>query len=210
MKVLRTLGYPVLALTLLVASAVRVLAAPARVIVIRHAEKDEPETDNHLNERGYRRAQALVGFFLNNPAVVRFGAPVAIYATEPKDEDGSLRPIETVTPLAQDLGIRINSGFKKKEVAGMVREILAKPEYEGRTVVICWQHTGIPEIARAFGLDSAPEKWPKRTYDRAWILDFSGDHVVSFNNMAQNLLPGDSDSKNDGIAAKPEFSADSL
>src|SRR5665213_1161111 len=78
-------------------------ATPAQIVIIRHGEK--PKSGPDLDARGYQRAHALVGFFEKNPAMLRFGRPVAIYAMAPKtqvdpsDDEGSLRAIETVQPL---------------------------------------------------------------------------------------------------------------
>lgn len=97
-------------------------ATPAQIILIRHAEK--PETGNELNERGWQRANALPYFFENNPEILRFGWPVALYAMSPKDETGSVRAIQTVTPLANYLGLGIHVSFKKNDVDPLMNEIM--------------------------------------------------------------------------------------
>jgi hypothetical protein len=168
------------------------LAAPSQVILIRHGEK--PAEGNELNERGWQRARALVNYFKTDPGVTRFGPPVAIFAMAPKDEDGSLRPIQTVTPLAESLGLTINSGYKKKQIQKMVDAVMSNPRYEGKMVLICWEHKVIPEIAQAFGASTAPSEWPGGdVYDRTWVLSFAGGKVLSFADLPQHLLPGDSD-----------------
>ena len=58
------------------------MVGAGQVIVIRHGEK--PDSGNGLNSQGFARAQALVDFLLNNPAVTKFGTPAAIYAMKPK------------------------------------------------------------------------------------------------------------------------------
>ncbi|MBF0501414.1 MAG: histidine phosphatase family protein [Candidatus Riflebacteria bacterium] len=165
--------------------------APAQVIIIRHGEK--PSSGNELSDQGRQRALALVGFFRNNPAVTKFGTPMEIYAMAPKGPDGSLRAIETVTPLARDLSLTINENFQKDDISGLVADIMHKPNYKGKMVLICWEHKIIPTIPTAFGWTSGPESWPgSEVYDRAWIMNFTDDKVTSFQDLPQHLLPGDS------------------
>ena len=167
------------------------VAAPAQVVILRHGEK--PETGNELNERGWQRANALVGFFQSDPVMTRFGLPTAIYAMAPKDEGGSVRPIQTVTPLADVLKLAIHKDYKRDELAALVKEIMGKPGYAGRTVLVCWEHKVIPELVRDFGWSSGPVNWDGAVFDRAWVLRFDGDRVVGFQDLPQRLLPGDSD-----------------
>jgi len=184
----RIIAIAVLVLSGLVQAAV---AAPARVVVMRHAEK--PDSGNQLNEQGFKRAEALVGFFKTSPDMAKYGAPAAIYAMAPKGEDGTLRPIQTVTPLAGSLGLSIITAYNKKHVEEMAAEIMANPAYEGHTVVISWAHDGIPDVVRALGWVDAPDKWPGKVFDRVWILDFRDGKAVSFMDLPEHLLPGDSD-----------------
>ncbi len=172
------------------AAAPRAWAAPAQVIIIRHGEK--PDSGPDLDERGYQRAQALVGYFQNNPAVTQFGPPAAIYAMDPKREGGSMRAIETVQPLAQALGLSVNTDYTRKQIQPLVSDIMSNPAYDGKMVLICWEHSVIPDIAQAFGWTAAPRSWPGNAFDRTWILTFQGDQVVNFVDAPQNLLPGDS------------------
>jgi hypothetical protein len=165
------------------------LAMPAQVILIRHGEK--PDVGNELNAQGWRRARALPKLFTGDTPFTKFGSPVAIYAMAPKDEDGSLRPIQTVTPLSQQIGVPIRSQFKKKQISDMVNEIKITSAYDGKTVLICWEHKVIPIIAQAFDQD-APDSWGK-SFDRAWVITFTDSGTVaSFKDLPQNLLSGDS------------------
>jgi len=165
-------------------------AAPAQVILIRHAEK--PASGNELNTQGFQRAKALVGFFENTPSMTRYGTPVAIYAMAPKDQTGSVRPIQTVTPLADSLGLKINTAYKKDELTLLIGEILNTGAYDGKMVLVCWEHNMIPKIVKGFGWDGAPQSWDGSVFDRAWVLNFTDGAVVSFEDIPQRLLPGDS------------------
>lgn len=173
------------------------LAAPAQVIIIRHGEK--PENGNQLDARGVARANALPGFFQNNPIADAYGPPVAIFAMQPKnanqadgsDEIGSLRAIETVTPLARRLGEQVFDPYMKDEFPSLVQTVMAAPQFTGRTVVICWEHTVIPQMAQDFGLNGGPTNWPDSVFDVAWVLRFTNNKVTSFGLIPENVLPGD-------------------
>jgi len=195
-KTLPTFFFGALAALLL---APAVFAAPAQIILIRHAEK--PEYGNELNERGFKRAQALVKFFQTSSAVTRYGAPAAIYAAAPKDEDSSVRSVQTVTPLARALRITVSAELTRGQTHKLARAIMEDPAYEGRMVLICWQHGNIPDVIRdlaeynnsgAAVQNSLPYEWPDDAFDRVWILDLSRGKVVSFKDIPQRLLPGDS------------------
>jgi hypothetical protein len=175
------------------------LAAPAQVIFIRHAEK--PGQGAELSAQGFKRAEALVWFFQTRTEVTRYGTPAAIYAAAPKHEDSSIRSIQTVTPLARALKIDINTSFTRGQAHKIAVDIMENPEYKGRMVLVCWQHAAIVDIVRelseyvpagAAAQVSLPYEWSDTRYDRAWILDFSGNRVVSFRDIPQRLLPGDS------------------
>lgn len=174
------------ALLIAVLSIQTALAAPARVVVIRHGEK--PAQGSELNERGWQRARALVAFFKHDSRIT----PAAIYAMAAKGEDGSVRAIQTVTPLAKDLGLDIRQAFKKKDIAQLVSEIMADKTLEGRIVLVCWEHKVIPDIIKAFGWDGGPWQWHGEVYDRAWVVDLNDGRAASFKNLPQHVLPGDS------------------
>ncbi len=164
-------------------------ATPSQILMIRHAEK--PATGNDLDKAGRARAEALVGFFETDPRMLQYGTPVAIYAMAPKKNDGSMRPIETVTPLANSLGLVLIEKYTRQEYAAAAQEILNKPEYEGKMVLICWEHDVIPDFADALGVSNAPA-WPDQAFDRVWKIDYENNQVSSFQDLPQHLMPGDS------------------
>jgi broad specificity phosphatase PhoE len=166
------------------------LADPAEVILIRHAEK--PAVGNELSPRGRERAAALGPYFQTTPDVLDFKTPVAIYAQRPKSEASSVRAIQTVQPLADALRLKINETYTRDEFEGMVEEIRQKPEYQGHTVLICWEHKVIPEIVRKFAVEGAPQTWRDETYDRTWIIKFKAGEKPTFIDFPQRLMFGDS------------------
>lgn len=181
------------------AFAASAFAAPAQVVIIRHGEKQE--YGNQLSEKGFKRAEALVWFFQTQPAVTQYGTPVAVYAAAPKDEDSSIRSVQTVTPLARALNITVNTDFTRGQAHKLVKDIMESPRYTGRMVLISWQHGHIPDIVRELAEYSPygpaaqvdlPAEWPDARFDRAWIIDLYRGRIVSFKNIPQRLLPGDS------------------
>jgi hypothetical protein len=100
---------------------------PAQIIVIRHAEKPPDEEDPHLSRAGVKRAEQLVSFITTDPAMIRFGPPVAVFATQTTMRGPGQRTQETVAP------------------------------YAGKTVLICWNHEEIPSLVAALGVPEPPK-----------------------------------------------------
>ncbi|MGO9108026.1 MAG: hypothetical protein ACLP9L_02225 [Thermoguttaceae bacterium] len=158
-------------------------AKPAQVIIIRHGEK--PDQGDDLSLKGRERAAALVPFFVSGDKE----RPVAIYAQGPSNEHHSRRPMETVAPLARELKLEVKT-YHRNRYAEMVKEILARPEYDGKTVLICWHHKGIPDLATALGV-VAPPDWTSQTFDRLWIIRLKDGKAI-LQDLPQRLLYGDS------------------
>jgi hypothetical protein len=165
--------------------ATTVFATPAEVLIIRHAEKTSGT--EHLSPKGEQRAQALVELFAGS----RFPTPNVIFAASPHHADGSIRSIQTVTPLARALHLKIHQDLDTHEVKELVSTILNSAEYDGKVVLICWEHKRIPEIASEFGVSENVD-WDRLVFDRVWKLKFNQAGQVRFTDLPQNLLPGDS------------------
>ena len=105
------------------------VALPAQVIIIRHAEK--PPQGNELSLKGKERAAALVPYFTETENLITNGTPAAIYAMKAPKADSSLRPIQTVTPLADQLKIKIKDNFERDNYKKMVEEIKADSTLNG-------------------------------------------------------------------------------
>ena len=185
-------------------------AAPAQVIIIRHGEK--PPQGSELNEQGFQRAKALVKFFQTDPSVTRYGTPAAIYAMAPKNAGGSVRAIQTVMPLANALKLILNKDYTRDQTAELVKAIMENPEYEGRMVLVCWEHKVIVEIAAALAAygnsdpavqDALPSSWAGQVFDRAWVLNLTEGKVTSFQDIPQHILPGDSVVRQPDTTAQP-------
>ena len=146
------------------------------ILLIRHAEK--PESGTGLTPDGERRAQAYVNFF--NP--YHFGArPLTIDALfAAKDSEGSARPRLTVTPLSNALKLPLNTDYDGKGYDRLAKRLRAD-DYKGKTVLICWKHGEILDLAKALGVKPEdlpatarwPSEWPAEEF--RWILQIVRD-----------------------------------
>ena len=163
-------------------------AMPAQILLMRHGEK--PTVGNQLSPQGWRRAQALPTLFIR-PELRRFGLPVALYAMAPSHPGGSVRAIQTLSITSKTLNEPINTQFTKDSVAQLLMQIKSNPSFNGKFLVICWEHTVLLEIARQLGLPNPPD-WPDTQFDRMWKMNFSSQgQLIGFQNLPERLLPTD-------------------
>jgi phosphohistidine phosphatase SixA len=165
---------------------------PARVLLIRHGEKPPAEAESvELNTQGKERAEALRKLFKkSDKRSDPFPTPDFIFAT--KDSKKSHRPRETVTPLAKKLGLKINDSYANEDFAKLAHELLTDPKYAGKTVLICWHHGTMSELAAKLKASGVPNHWKDATFDRVWQIDYSSKGKTTFRDLPQRLLAGDS------------------
>ncbi len=193
-------------------------ATPDMVMIIRHGEKPGDPTDDkdggpNLSVQGAARAAALPSLFLpatkNLECVLRlksaaglagryvssavsgpsprFPTPDFLFATAHSPE--SKRPRQTVTLVSAALGLPINHdyGEKKRDIDALAK-LLRTARYAGRTVLICWHHGTIRELALALNATGATP-WSGTAFDRLWLIDYrEGSAIRQF---GQHLLFGD-------------------
>jgi hypothetical protein len=183
----------------------KLLPKAPRIMLMRHAEKPSKDdvpfgvtlqgehSKESLEVRGWQRAGALTQLFapangrLSNASLTR---PKFLYASKPLLRKGSRRPMETITPLAEKLKIKIRSGFARSELDEMLEEVFA---CKG-PVLICWQREYIPEIAaQILGKSTGvPETWPEDRFDMIWVFDLNrSTGKYRFKQVPQRLLDGD-------------------
>jgi broad specificity phosphatase PhoE len=169
-----------------------------KIMLIRHAEKpngdggpglmpDGTQNPEALTATGWTRANALVGLFAPNGAAQRppLERPASLFASGSQ----SLRPKQTLAPLAASLGLPITTFLKGQEA-----ELAAAVKAAEGPALISWQHEAIPEIAALIlgRADGVPPVWPGHRFDLIWVFDLQGDGTWTFAQAPQLLLPGDS------------------
>jgi hypothetical protein len=188
-------------------------------MIVRHGEKvgdpaDDKSGSPDLSVQGSARAVALPSLFLapqshDSCAIAqdgggfegtysaaaaapakapRFATPAFIFATQVSKH--SNRPVETITPTAIALNLPINSKHADEDYGKVANDILTNEKYAGQTVLVCWHHGKIPDLAAALGVDNPP-KWPGTVFDRVWQITFEGG-TATLANLPQQLLFGDS------------------
>jgi broad specificity phosphatase PhoE len=163
---------------------------PARVLIIRHAEKSNDALSKHLNEAGKERAAALPKLFEKSDD--RPGPfPKPDYILAARNSANSHRPVETVTPLAKALKLTVTAEIDSDDVPAFARQVFFTPKYEGKTLLISWRHGMLPELAKALGAADAPKDWKDETFDRVWDLTFDEQGKVTFRDRPMHLMPGD-------------------
>ena len=145
---------------------------PAQIILIRHADKPADPEDLHLSRAGVQRAERLVSFITTDPAMTRFGPPVAVFATRTTKDNNGQRTQETVAPLARVLKLPVQTPFLGKDYAALATLVLADPAYTGKTVLICWNHEEIPQLAAALGVTPEPPKWKASAFDQVYVISY--------------------------------------
>jgi hypothetical protein len=142
---------------------------PLTIVIIRHAEK--PTVGDNLNCQGLNRSWLL-------PAVIvkKFGVPGFSYV--PSLGSDSLtkhaRMFETITPLAAQYNLAINSKYTGKDSSGLTGDILKR----NGTVLVVWDHKSILPIVHALHINDPALKWADDDFDSIWIITFQNGAAV--------------------------------
>ena len=171
----------------------------AKIMLIRHAEKpngDGPglmpngaENPRALTLAGWKRANALVGLF-NPPDGASPKPPLAKPRSLFASGSDSLRPKQTIAPLATALNLPVRTFLKGQEP-----ELVTAVKKAEDPVLISWQHEAIPEIATLIrgSADGIPPRWPAHRFDLVWVLDLQASGAWSFTQVPELVMPGNSD-----------------
>ena len=156
----------------------KVYALPGQVIVVRHGEKDP--VSRQLTEEGQERAGALAYFLTETDYLLQFGQPYAIFASRsiPVSDRLVPRTIETIMPTAELLQLPVHTPFSGYQVNEIADLILNSKQYNGKNIVICWNHSSIHDLLNAFGYQ-APfsctfpnNKYPDCRFDLVFVMTF--------------------------------------
>ena len=180
------------------------LRRATKIMLLRHAEKpakdDVPygvtrkgeRSKESLEVRGWQRAGALANLFV--PATDHLhralATPQFLYASKFLRRKGSRRPLETITPLAEKLSLKINTDYQRFQLVSLIEDVFSRKG----VVLICWQREFIPHIASLI-VDSkkiAPREWPEHRFDMIWVFDLvRSSGTYKFRQVPQELLAGD-------------------
>lgn len=168
------------------------LTFPRTILIIRHGEKP-PEGDEsvHLSKQGEQRAAALHEMFEKSEKHPKpFPVPDDVFATAATKH--SKRPIETVKLLVDLLRLPFNKEYADDDFKKVAKDIFHSKKYEGKTILICWHHGKIPELARALKVADAPGKWKDEVFDRVWQITYDATGKATFSDLPEHVLASDS------------------
>lgn len=192
-------------------------AVPARIIILRHGEKQD---GFQLCGVGVQRSLALAAQYLGKGATDSLFAsgetPAAFFSI-------TLHTLELASPAAQSwslpqtlysaVPIAGNSTYGDSEVVLNARtqqaaaDVLTNPAWNGKTVVLVWEHKHIANkklekaypgqkvtLRQLLGLDQlgsqVPDKWEGDNYDYFWSVTYGnpGSPVpTAFTSTKQNF-----------------------
>ena len=144
----------------------------ARIIIIRHGEKDHA-SGNGLAPAGRARAQYLARC-MSQPArslALPNGPPTLLMASESK-KGKSHRSEDTVRPLADALHLDLDTSIKSSDVKLFAERTQEKLAADG-TLVAAWHHETAPKLVEAllghYGYQPEwPSKWPHECDEDGW------------------------------------------
>lgn len=190
-------------------SAFSASAAPAEIIVIRHADKWPGKHHGPaLDPTGYLRAVRFAFYFLE-----KFGEPDFLIATNPDEDKAnsrSIRELQTLAPLANLLAKesqtktahRILHPYRTSEYEELAALLLTDERFTGKRVLICWGREQISKLTAELGVEQPLPKWSKRTYDDVYVIryDEKGE-ILKFTHLT-NQYPVSAQTW-DGFLARP-------
>lgn len=152
----------------LLATLVAVVDAKAVLNIIRHGEKCG-DVDNGLSVEGQYRAEYLAKCMSSTTIsrVMPYGKATTVMASQ-QQEGHTTRPIDTVFPLAAQLGLELQTPCLKGDADCFAKEV-QKMLSEGGTIVAGWTNDDIPDMLESISnLDHksiAGHKMTKWTHD---------------------------------------------
>lgn len=156
-------------------------ATPKQVIVIRHGEK--PAIGKDLNEQGRKRAKEMPRIFKERRS------PDVLFAFKSKGNRGK----ETLSYLASKLDKKVQEPFSAEQVHEMAKLVLEDPQFDGKVVLICWEHKNIKPLIEELHGPSTPS-YPGDRFDLVYLLSYDEDAChPHFCMELENLLPSDQD-----------------
>ncbi|TVY15731.1 hypothetical protein LARI1_G006053 [Lachnellula arida] len=166
---------------LALASLLSAISAQQTVYLIRHGEK--PADDgNGLSAQGLERAQCLRNVFGASS-----GYNISyIIAEQPKSSGKRTRPLLTVQPLADDLGLTVDTSCDRDDSKCVAKLVSTYDEDGSGNILICWEHDALTDIVEALGDDDAPT-YPDDSFNFIWTDPSPYSDITS---VTSEMCPG--------------------
>ncbi|KAL9934653.1 hypothetical protein V8E36_006428 [Tilletia maclaganii] len=166
-------------LTALSLISVASAAVNNRIFLIRHGEKTSDNSVG-LSSTGQQRAQCLRSVFGAGS-----GYNIGKILAQAYKSDGSrIRPYETVLPLAQDLGLQVDTSCDRDDPDCVHDAVHDFADQSGADILICWEHDELGEIGSAIGQGF---DYPSGSFDLIYE-EISGD--LTSNSPYSENCPG--------------------
>lgn len=163
------------------------IATPKEVIIVSYAE---PTSNYGLSATGQERANLFPSYFDQTLPLAGYPAPDVIISAQPSPSVPGSAAILTITPTSGALAEPIHT-FMPSNLSGLVNLILTNPLCKGKTVLIAWDFSTIPDLINAFGYIAPPSPNPS-CYARTYILpNFPASPGQEPSVLNQNLIAGD-------------------
>ncbi|KAF2971405.1 hypothetical protein GQX73_g2136 [Xylaria multiplex] len=152
-------------------AATLVTAAKPTVYLIRHGEKP-PNDGIGLSPEGEQRAQCLRTVF---GAASEYNIGY-ILAQTPKDNGKRTRPYLTVKPVADDLGLTVDTSCDRDDEKCVKKAV---ENYDGDgNILICWEHNQLNNLAEELGAMDV-SNYPDDSYDLIWTQPYDYDEITA-------------------------------
>lgn len=134
------------------------------VVIVRHGEK--PPKGENLSCQGFNRSKLLP------PVLYKACGGVPNYTYVPTmstgKKTGSVRMFQTVTPFAVQYNLNVNTKYSETDTIKVTQDVITK----NGVVLMVWEHTNIPGLARNFGITGEDLTWKGTDFDSMWIISF--------------------------------------
>ncbi|GAW15218.1 hypothetical protein ANO14919_046270 [Xylariales sp. No.14919] len=152
-------------------AATLVAAAQPTVYLIRHGEKPA-DGGIGLSAEGEQRAECLRTVF---GAASEYNIGY-ILAQTPKDNGKRERPYLTVKPLADDLGLTVDTSCDRDDEK-CVKD--AVDDYDGEgNILICWEHSQLNNLSEELGAMDV-DNYPDDSYDLIWTQPYDYNEITA-------------------------------
>lgn len=170
-------------------------ATPSQIVIIRHADKlAQPEPGPALTVKGQIRAIKFAFYYLN-----KFGVPDAMIATDVIADIGkgsSMREYETLAPLANllqarspQINVPILHPYDSTAYVPLAQYVLHNEAFNNKHIIICWNHTNIPQLAKRLGVKDDIKPWPAEDYDSVYVLNYNEHGELTHFEILDNQYP---------------------